>query len=62
MRIPQPESSGLDGRHDALPSGAFVPREAYDVLLTRFQWNQELTHHIMDLVPEPDHGVHKSSA
>jgi hypothetical protein len=25
------------------------------------QWNQELTHHIMDLVPDPDHNVHKNS-
>ncbi|KAJ4339699.1 Flocculation suppression protein [Ascochyta clinopodiicola] len=26
------------------------------------QWNQELTHHIMDLVPDPEHAVHKNIA
>ncbi|KAF2997550.1 hypothetical protein E8E13_000335 [Curvularia kusanoi] len=26
------------------------------------QWNQELTHHIMDLVPDPEHTVHKNIA
>lgn len=61
VRIPQPESSSFDGRHDALPPGAFLPRKSYVTLLTQLQWNQELTHHIMDLVPDPEHNVHKNS-
>ena len=59
MRLPQPEISCPDGRHDAVSSGRQCMWRPQFPWLMYWQWNQELTNYLMAIVPDPEHPVHK---
>jgi hypothetical protein len=60
-------SAYLNSKCQALADGLIRCHQVYLIVcralcarrLTYFQWNNELTNHIMTIVPDPDHSVHR---